>query len=201
MRPTEILMQEHRVIEQVLDCLEIIAQRGETDDHVDWESIEQAIDFFQNFADRCHHHKEEDCLFPILEQKGFSPEQGPTGVMRAEHEEGRQHIRGMQEAAADAAAGGSLANANLISHARAFVQLLRNHIQKEDHCLFQMADQTLTEQELMELMESFSQVEHDDLGPETHGKYLDLATQIAQRLGVQSSASDSSTCGNCCSHD
>ncbi len=119
MRPTEILMQEHRVIEQVLDCLEILAQRGETDGRVDWESVEQSIDFFQNFADRCHHHKEEDGLFPMLEQKGFSPEQGPTGVMRTEHEVGRQHIRGMQEAATAAAAGGSSAIANFVSHASA----------------------------------------------------------------------------------
>jgi len=201
MKPTEILMQEHRVIEQVLDCLEILAQRGEADGSVDWESVEQTIDFFQNFADRCHHHKEENCLFPMLEQKDFSPEQGPTSVMREEHEVGRQHIRGMQEAAANAASESSQAIAGFLSHAQAFVQLLRNHIQKEDHCLFQMADQALTEQEQKQLMESFARVEHDDLGPETHEKYLDLATQLAKHLGVQKIVSDSSTCGNCCSHD
>jgi len=85
MRPTEILMQEHRVIEQVLDCLERMAQRVEAGDELDLESAKQAIDFFRNFADRCHHGKEEDCLFPLLEQKGFSREQGPTGVMLHEH--------------------------------------------------------------------------------------------------------------------
>lgn len=197
MLPTEVLMQEHRVIEQVLDCLEIIAQRADKDGRADWESVEQAIDFFQNFADRCHHGKEEDCLFPVLEKKGFSPEQGPTGVLRNEHEVGRQHIQGMQQAVTDAAAGGSLAIAALVSHARSFVQLLRKHIQKEDQVLFQMADQALSEQEQAELMESFARVEHDDLGPETHGKYLEIATQLAKRFGVKTCASTSS---NCCGH-
>ena len=76
MRPTEILMQEHRVIEQVLDCLETMAQRAEAGEGVDLESAKQAIDFFRNFADRCHHGKEEDCLFPLLEQKGFCGSKG-----------------------------------------------------------------------------------------------------------------------------
>ncbi len=57
MRPTEILMQEHRVIEQVLNCLEIIAQRAEADSKLDTDSANQAIDFLRNFADRCHHGK------------------------------------------------------------------------------------------------------------------------------------------------
>lgn len=98
MKPTELLMQEHRVIEQVLDCLEIMAQRANAGDKLDVESAKQAIDFFGNFADKCHHGKEEDCLFPLLEEKGFSREQGPTGVMLHEHEEGRRHVRGMAEA-------------------------------------------------------------------------------------------------------
>ena len=97
MRPTEILMQEHRVIEQVLDCLDAIANKTESGEQLDQHSATQAIDFFANFADRCHHGKEEDCLFPMLEQKGFSREQGPTGVMLHEHEVGRQHVRGMSD--------------------------------------------------------------------------------------------------------
>jgi len=60
-----------------------------------------------------------------------------------------------------------------------------------------MADQALTEQEQTQVMESFALVEHDDLGPETHRKYLDIATQLAQRFGVPSNASESLTCGNC----
>lgn len=200
MQPTEILMQEHRVIEQVLDCLEIIAQSSETNKKLDLEAANQAIDFFQNFADRCHHGKEEDCLFPMLEQKGFSPEQGPTGVMRHEHELGRQHTRGMKDASQAASTGNLSAIENFAFHARTFVKLLREHIEKEDQCLFQMANHALSEQEQHELMESFAKVEYDDMGPETHGKYLDIATHLASKFGIESVASQSSTCGNCCGH-
>ena len=200
MRPTEVLMQEHRVIEQVLDCLEILAQRGEDRAELDLESANQAIDFFRNFADRCHHGKEEECLFPMLEQKGFSREQGPTGVMLHEHESGRSHVRGMSEATNAVEAGDSSAIANFASHARAFVRLLREHIHKEDRCLFQMTDQALSAPEQQQLLESFAHVEHDDMGPGTHERYLEIAAKLAKRFGIPCRASDTPAGTGCCSH-
>ncbi len=196
MRPTEILMQEHRVIEQVLNCLEIIAQRGESEGTLDVESANQAIDFFRNFADRCHHGKEEECLFPMLEQKGFSPEQGPTGVMRQEHEAGRRYTNGMTEAVAAVVAGNDQAIGTFASNVRAYILLLREHIQKEDHCLFQMADQALNEQDQQQLLDAFAHVEHDDLGPETHQKYIEIAAELAKRFGVACQASTCCGCGH-----
>jgi len=200
MRPTEMLMQEHRVIEQVLDCLEIMAERCEAAKELDLEPANQAVDFFRNFADGCHHGKEEDYLFPMLEQKGFSREEGPTGVMLHEHEEGRRHVRGMAEATSAVAAGNSSATADFVSHAQAFVQLLREHIHKEDHCLFQMADQTLSEQEQSQLLESFAHAEHDKMGPGTHEKYLDIAAALAKRYDVPCRVSDSTSGAGCCGH-
>lgn len=200
MRPTEILKQEHRVIENVLDCLETMAQRAETGDALDVESANQAIDFFSNFADKCHHGKEEDCLFPLLEEKGFSREQGPTGVMLLEHDEGRQHVRGMAEAARNVESGNAEATSDFVTHARAFVQLLRQHIQKEDHCLFQMTDQALSEQDQRNLLESFAKVEHDDMGPGTHEKYLAIATSLAKRYGTTLGGKSAAVSQGCCGH-
>ena len=143
--PTEILSQEHRVIEQVLDCLEAMTQNCAAEGRLDKTSAEQALDFFRNFADRCHHSKEETYLFPAMEAKGFPRQGGPTGVMLAEHEQGRAHIRGMADAIEEAAGGEPEAVTRFVMHARGYVSLLREHIEKEDHCLFTMANQTLTE--------------------------------------------------------
>ena len=79
MKPTEILSGEHRIIEQVLDCLEKMAQNCAAGGRLDKPSAEQALDFFRNFADRCHHGKEETHLFPAMEAKGFPA----RGVLRA----------------------------------------------------------------------------------------------------------------------
>jgi hemerythrin-like domain-containing protein len=200
MRPFEILMEEHRVIEQVLNCLEHMADRCEAGAPLDIESAASAIDFFRVFADRCHHGKEEDLLFPLMEQKGFSREQGPTGVMLDEHEQGRRHVRGMADALKELSLGDLAGKILFVEHARAFVRLLREHIYKEDHCLFPMADQAFSATDQDELAQSFVKVEHEDMGPGTHEKYLQLANQLADRFGVIKVTSLSGACAGCCGH-
>ena len=184
MKPTEVLTGEHRVIEQVLDCLEKMAQNCAAEGRLDKTSAEQALDFFRNFTDRCHHGKEETHLFPAMEAKGFPRQGGPTGVMLNEHEQGRAHIRGMVEAVEGAAAGESEALTQFVTHAHGYVRLLREHIEKEDHCLFAMANQALNEDEQQRLSEAFEHVEQEHMGLGTHEKYLRVADELAGRFGV-----------------
>ena len=105
MRPTEVLANEHRVIELVLDCLDAMARRCEAVGRLDDEAARQAIDFFRSFADRCHHAKEENQLFPLMEARGFDRNAGPTAVMRHEHVQGRAYVAEMEQAVAGAARG------------------------------------------------------------------------------------------------
>ena len=46
MRPSDILTEEHRVIEVALDCLEKIAEQCGASGEVESGSAEEAIDFF-----------------------------------------------------------------------------------------------------------------------------------------------------------
>jgi hemerythrin-like domain-containing protein len=200
MQPTEVLMQEHRVIEAVLDCLEKMAAQCEAGNDLDSNSASEAIEFFQMFADGCHHHKEEDCLFPLLESKGFSREQGPTGVMISEHETGRHHVRGMATATESVVSGNAQAKDQFVLHAQSFIKLLREHILKEDQCLFQMANQALSAEDQHQLLDSFQHIEHDDLGPGTHEKYLCIARKLAERYDVTSAAQAIPSGGSCCGH-
>jgi hemerythrin-like domain-containing protein len=184
MKPSEILSGEHRVIEQVLACLERIAQDCETQGRLDRASAEQALDFFRNFADRCHHGKEEAHFFPAMEAKGFSRQSGPTGVMLREHDQGRSYVRGMAEAVAGAAAGDRQAVRGFVQNARDYVALLSEHIRKEDHCLFTMADQAFSAADQRKLLDAFEHVEQAHMGAGTHEKFLHLAGELADRYGV-----------------
>ena len=183
MRPTEILKQEHRIIELVLSCLDRLADNCEAGYPLDTEAASQAIDFFRVFADQCHHAKEEDLLFPLMESKGFSRQQGPTGVMLHEHEEGPRACA-MEEAVKEFSAGDLAGKILFVEHARAYSNLLRQHIQKEDHCLFQMADQTLSVLDQEELGKSFGKLETECEGHTTQEQYLSIAYALADRLGV-----------------
>ena len=199
MNPTEILKSEHRVIEQVLDCLEQIAAECRAQGRLEAESAREAIDFFRNFADRCHHGKEEAHLFPAMEAKGFPRDAGPTGVMLHEHEAGRAHVRAMDEAVAQAAAGDAAAVAQFCEHAGGYVELLREHISKEDHCLFAMADRAFSAADQAALLAKFEHVEAHDMGEGTHQRFLDLANRLADRCHVaRAQAPAGRACG--CGH-
>jgi hemerythrin-like domain-containing protein len=187
-KATEILSNEHRIIEQVLSCLDALAKEAHTAGRVDQQPAADAIAFLRNFADRCHHGKEETHLFPALESKGFPRDGGPTGVMLHEHELGRAHIRGMDENLAAAASGDATALKEFIDHANGYVSLLREHIYKEDHVLFQLADRALSDSDQQALLAAFGRVEAEEMGQGTHEKYLKIAQELAVRYGVTAPA-------------
>ena len=91
------------------------------------------LKFTAEFAEP-HHHKEEEVLFPALEQKGIPKDGGPIGVMLAEHEMKRGYVKEL--------AGGKIEAAGDI------ISLLRDHINKENNILYPMAEQVLSEEEL-----------------------------------------------------
>jgi hemerythrin-like domain-containing protein len=199
MQATDILKSEHRVIEQVLDCLEQLAQHCARDRTLDRKAAWQAVAFFQTFADRCHHAKEEELLFPLLESKGLSRARGPTGVMLQEHELGRHYLRSLAEVIDQAAAGNPQAQRNYVMYANAYVHLLREHIAKEDQCLFPLADRTLTGEDQQALGEAFERVEREKMHAGTHEEYLRIANDLADRFGVARTPLDPVAGQGCCS--
>lgn len=98
MKATDILMDEHRVIERVLTSLETAAAQLEAGRPVRPGFFIQACDFVKGFADGCHHRKEEGVLFPAMIERGLPREVGPIAMMLSEHEQGRAYTRGLRAA-------------------------------------------------------------------------------------------------------
>ena len=184
MKPTDILKNEHRVIELLLYWLERIAEDARHRGHLEVRPARDVLAFFRNFTDRCHHAKEDAHLFPALESKGLLRRSGPTGVMLYEHEQGREHLRAMDAAVDEAASGDALSVEKFCTYAARYVNLLREHIAKEEHCLFGMADQVLSPADEMRLMEQFERIESEHAGEGTHQHVLDMITRLELRYGV-----------------
>jgi hemerythrin-like domain-containing protein len=139
MLATETLRHEHDLIERVLVLLSDTAQALRFGRHVPEGYREWAVEFIRRFADGCHHAKEEEVLFPLLEQRGIPRQGGPIGVMLYEHEVGRKCVGRMADSLPDA-------NNDPVTFAAAaeeYVALLRQHIFKENNVLFRMADTVL----------------------------------------------------------
>jgi hemerythrin-like domain-containing protein len=174
-KPTEVLSDEHRVIERVLSALEQLTRLPVSDSVARWQ---KALEFFRHFADQCHHFKEEKVLFPAMEARGIPNEGGPIGMMLAEHEEGRAHVRSMWAAVEQIAAGNAASAEPLLSHARAYLTLLREHIQKEDDILFRMADEVIPQDEQRQILKQFEAHEAEEMGADAHDKYLNIANEL-----------------------
>jgi hemerythrin-like domain-containing protein len=184
MQATEILREEHRVIKQVLFCLEKMAVQASGSGGIDAQSAREAVDFFRHFADHCHHAKEEACLFPLMESRGLPREAGPTGVMLDEHEQGRHLLKAMASEIDAAAAGDQDAVQAFANAAHGYCDLLHRHICKENKHLFPMADALFDHDDQQLLLERFSKIEHHDVGPGAHERYLKLADDLADRFEV-----------------
>jgi len=177
-------MNEHRLIEVMLSCLEAMAERSAATGELDPAVAADAVWFLRTFADRCHHGKEEAELFPMMEARNFSPGTGPTAVMRNEHTEGRELLDRIEASIEGAAAGDRAAAESFARSSLLYVEHLRDHIQKEDHCLFPMADQTLSSEDCEILEQRFSTMDARDIGQEIIGKCHRMASAMADRFGV-----------------
>lgn len=179
---TTILRREHDAILRMLEVGEEVVRQLERGERVSSETLGGLLEFFRVFADRCHHGKEEDLLFPRLEQRGLPREGGPTGVMRSEHEQGRMLIRRMGEAAQAYGQGDREAGAEWASLTRAYTALLRRHIDKENNILFRVAEDLLSPGEQEELAAAFERVEQEKLGPGTHERLHALMERLSAEV-------------------
>ena len=93
----EVLMSEHRLIEQVLGSLETFTSEIEGGLAPEPPLLADYGAFFREFADSCHHGKEEDVLFQRMDERGFPRETGPVAVMLYEHEVGRGHVSALRQ--------------------------------------------------------------------------------------------------------
>jgi hemerythrin-like domain-containing protein len=184
MKATEILMDEHRVIERVLTALESTATRLEQGQPVRPGFFSDAAEFIKGFADGCHHKKEEGVLFPAMQASGVSAQGGPIGVMLYEHQQGRIFTKAMRTAARNLAAGDLTAKEDVVKNALNYVALLRQHIYKEDNVLFPMADRVIPKIKQEQVAEDFELIEHEETGEGVHEKYMALAEALESEAGI-----------------
>lgn len=90
------LVREHEAIVFALDILERISEQLAAGKAVAVADLAQFIEFFKEFADTCHHGKEEQILFPALLDAGGPGERAQITAMLTEHDEGRELIADMK---------------------------------------------------------------------------------------------------------
>jgi hemerythrin-like domain-containing protein len=188
MEATNILIDEHRLIEHVLTALEKQAAKLQAGSNVRIAFFLDAVDFIRNFADGCHHRKEEGALFPAMIAAGIPKDNSPIAVMLAEHEQGRGYNRGMEKAAKTIEGGHPADREELIRNALGYAALLRQHIQKENEILFPMAERVIPPAAQNKLAVEFERIEQEETGAGVHEKFHAMAEAMAEEAAGSTAA-------------
>jgi hemerythrin-like domain-containing protein len=159
MDPINTLMNEHRVIEQVLQSMEDVLRNLSEQKQTDRETLGKYVTFLREFADGMHHAKEEDILFEKMVEYGFSREAGPIAVMLSDHETSRGFVRILKASAERGNDPWTEEEVNGVLQAAAnYIELLRSHIYREDTILYTMARHHIPADELYAMGKKFAEM-------------------------------------------
>ena len=173
----EDLLNEHKAIQVALNILESIGDRSQKGEVPNTKDINDLLGLLKEFADKCHHGKEEGFLFPALEKAGIRNEGGPIGVMLSEHTQGRNYIKQMQHSIEVEKVDIN----QFIDASTNYIRLLRAHIQKENSVLFPLIEIRLSASEQIELYENFENHEEKVIGEGRHEELHALLEKLATK--------------------
>jgi hemerythrin-like domain-containing protein len=172
--PTKMLEDEHLVIAKVVGAAPVLADRVEAGQVVHVDTLQGVVEFMRTFADKCHHGKEEELLFPLLSEKGVPMQGCPVGALMAEHARGRALVKELADAAEAHQSGDPAAKEAVVKSLRGIATLYPNHIWKEDYLLFPLTNKVVSPEEQQALYQQFEQVE-ERVGRDVHHRLEQFA--------------------------
>ena len=175
MKSTKLLMAEHESVLEALHILDAMCAELENGGSMNKDDIGSLVSFLRTFADGSHHVKEEAIFLPALMQAGMTLQDGPLRVMTYEHERGRALTSAMEEAAS------RNDKKEFLMYGRRYVRLLTEHIEKENYVLFDMADQTLTDEEDQKVAEAFDHFDKTIVGTPTYERVHSILEKLAAK--------------------
>ena len=156
-KPTEILSNDHK---KVLEKLKVMEQTIKDLKSPNVKNTLLDLEGFFKKEVELHFRKEEEALFPEIEK--FIPrEGGPVGIMLMEHEDLYRYkdnlFKGVDFLLKDENTEEALVL--IKENGTNYINLLREHIFKEDNMLFMMADMHLEEDQIKEIMKKFEELD------------------------------------------
>lgn len=178
---TEQLMNDHQTTEKVFEAvaLALDAPAGPPPG-----LLQDALLYFEGYVDSCHNMKEEQCLFPLAEQRGIPRDGGPLAIMLGEHDESRVVLPRLSALIQQYARGDRSVLGDLRAAFVAYSSLLKDHFWKENDILYPMAQRVMSDADHDAVMAGIVATEAA-IGPDTRAKFYALADRIIHAGGVE----------------
>lgn len=167
---SEVLRKEHETILFGLSILEHMSELVLASSGYEVDDLKETVDFFRLFADQCHHGKEEEILFPAMVAAGIPNESGPVGRMLEEHDLGRSYIAGMVKAIEN----DNVDKDEFSKNAESYIQLMREHINKENKILFPIGDRKIPVEKHESIRANFKRFEYENPDVKTNEEVHDF---------------------------
>jgi DUF438 domain-containing protein len=157
--PINILMEEHKILLQLLEKLAAIASKvQQTSDksYVD-NDIPQLLHITRDFQDAEKHYlREENVLFSVLEKHGITE---PSAIMWMEHNQIREEKKKLQNLVEKySAIGFQDFKKQLSEDVKSLNEMLPNHFFKENSILFPTALRVVTDEDWKTVREEFDEI-------------------------------------------
>lgn len=173
----DFLVAEHEMIERSMAVLKRCLE------HID-ESIKKprqmirALDFLLEFGDRIHNKKEEDFLFPLMEERGIPAAGGPVGVMLQEHKMERELLGTMLAQVASLGSSPPDKRQEFCRKGFEYLQIRAEHIWKENDILYALARKVLSDQDSVNLLTSIKEVNATAYGEDAEVKFNQMLQEV-----------------------
>jgi hemerythrin-like domain-containing protein len=162
------LEREHRVMGEVCKACRHELDRAGHSHVLDAVEVERFVEFFRFYTNSCHDPKEEDLLFTMLHHKGLAWEDEPLATLEAAAEWVPKVKRGDQSAIEP-----------LRYDLYAYVDLVDEHMAKEEAGIFVKAAEILSQADHDELTQAFENIECDEGDEGVLEYYRELAHELA----------------------
>jgi hemerythrin-like domain-containing protein len=159
----ETMLEEHEIIKMAIGAMDAEARKLQAGNRLSQEKFAALIDIIRVFADKCHHGKEEDVLFPLIAKRGENEARIVSSLLD-EHTKGRGFVKALEEAV------GRNDRENVIKNANGYSALLLLHIKKEN-AVFPVWINPLPDETKKELEERFEEIEKRVIGLGKHEEY------------------------------
>jgi len=165
--PPHILLEEHKMLQQITQTLGLLADKVEKAESLN--AVKEELAQLRHVADELldaekHYLREENVLFPILEKHGITE---PPAIMWMEHNqlrEKKKQLKGLVENAANMSFPDF--KRQLSELANSIGSALNSHVFKENNILFPAAQRVVTEREWTAIRTDFDEIGYCCFTPE-----------------------------------
>ncbi len=174
-RTIKVLFDEHEIIVNAIDAVRQAKSLIGKDDVAYENIVRQLLFFFRRYADKYHHYKEEEVLFPEMCRRNELIADGIVKEMLDNHEDFRNQITGVERAI------DQKKYADARQQLEKYTEALLDHIAVENDEVFQAAESIFSEEELSKLYFRFLDIDKE-LGDDKKQELKELADSLRKNL-------------------